>query len=203
MFKRFTKTALNVIVDAHAHADRAEVRYIGTEHLLLALASGDTSVAALLMRYGVTADSIEHEQSRAHASQENPLEADKAALADLGIDLDQIRTAVETTFGPGALERARSVTDDSRSSRRRGRRRLADAVSGTGAMPFSRHAKKALELSLRAALRLKHDFISPEHLLLGILANQEGLGFTILTRPDISLRELKGEIEDSIRRMAA
>jgi hypothetical protein len=43
-------------------------------------------------------------------------------------------------------------------------------------LPFDPHAKKVLELSLREALTLGHNYIGTEHLLLGLLAEEDGLG---------------------------
>ena len=77
---------------------------------------------------------------------------DPEALAALGIDLDEIRRRAEASFGPGALERGR----------RRGRRTR-----------FTPEAKKALELSLREALRLGDREIGAEHVLLGLLRGGE------------------------------
>jgi ATP-dependent Clp protease ATP-binding subunit ClpC len=49
-----------------------------------------------------------------------------------------------------------------------------------GAPPFSPRAKKVLELSLRESLQLGHSYIGPEHLLLGLMREGQGLGATIL-----------------------
>ena len=42
-------------------------------------------------------------------------------------------------------------------------------------LPFTPEAKKALELSLREALRIKHSYIGTEHLLLGLLRRDDRL----------------------------
>jgi hypothetical protein len=88
--------------------------------------------------------------------------AAKAIVAS-GPSLDQVRGAMLAVVGTGA--RRRSI---------RGR---------TG---FSRATKKTIELSLREALRLEHNYIGTEHLLLGLLRNDQerasrllnGLGVT-------------------------
>lgn len=66
-----------------------------------------------------------------------------------------MRRHVEDAFGPGALDRTRAA-------RERNRRSPVH-------LPFERASKKVLELSLREALRLRHDHIGCEHLLLGLL----------------------------------
>ena len=45
-----------------------------------------------------------------------------------------------------------------------------------GSVPFTPRAKKVLELSLREALRLGHNYIGTEHMLLGLLREGEGIG---------------------------
>ncbi len=54
-------------------------------------------------------------------------------------------------------------------------------TSGTGPVPFSAQGKKALELGHREALRLGHEHIGTEHLLLGVLELGEGDVFDVLT----------------------
>jgi len=50
----------------------------------------------------------------------------------------------------------------------------------TGQMPFTSRAKKVLELSLREAMALGHDYIGTEHVLLGIAREQESVAARIL-----------------------
>jgi ATP-dependent Clp protease ATP-binding subunit ClpC len=47
-------------------------------------------------------------------------------------------------------------------------------------MPFTPRAKKVLELSLRQALKLSHNYIGTEHVLLGLLAEGEGVAAQVL-----------------------
>jgi hypothetical protein len=56
-------------------------------------------------------------------------------------------------------------------------------VSGpfpTGAPPFTPRAKKVLETSLKEALALRHQYIGPEHLLLGLVALNDGIAALVL-----------------------
>ena len=67
------------------------------------------------------------------------------------------------------------------------RQRIKEAVgdspgAGVGAPPFTPRSKKVLELSLREALRLGHNYIGTEHLLLGLVRVDEGLAAQILTQ---------------------
>jgi ATP-dependent Clp protease ATP-binding subunit ClpA len=50
----------------------------------------------------------------------------------------------------------------------------------TGHIPFTPRAKKTLELSLREALQLRHNYIDTEHILLGVLREGEGVGAQVL-----------------------
>src|SRR4051794_34689987 len=50
----------------------------------------------------------------------------------------------------------------------------------TGHLPFTRSAKKTLELSLREALTLGHNYIGTEHILLGLIRQREGVAMQVL-----------------------
>jgi ATP-dependent Clp protease ATP-binding subunit ClpA len=155
MFERFTADARAVVVAAQAEARALRHGVIGTEHLLLGmLAERDGPAAALLAGWGLDADAVRAEVERRAGAGEPGIDAD--ALAAIGIDLDEVRDRVERTFGPGALGR-----------RRRARRRGLGATAGT--LPFSAHARKALELALREALALGDRHIGAEHVLLGLV----------------------------------
>ncbi|MDQ1402036.1 MAG: ATP-dependent Clp protease ATP-binding subunit ClpC [Actinomycetota bacterium] len=77
------------------------------------------------------------------------------ALGSLGVSLDQLRVEVERTIAPGTTE-------------------------VVGAPPFTPRSKKVLELSLREALRLGHNYIGTEHMLLGLVREAEGVAAEIL-----------------------
>ncbi len=77
------------------------------------------------------------------------------ALTDCGLDLDKMRAEVDRRVGGGPEE-------------------------PKGHMPFTPRAKKVLELALRQALKLTHNYIGTEHILLGLLAEGEGVAAQIL-----------------------
>jgi len=109
MFERFTDDARVVIVHAQDHARRLGHRYIGSEHLLLAVVSADKPASAVLREQGVTPDRVEEEIVRraglgAGAGLFAGLDTD--ALAAIGVDLDAVRARIEGAFGPDALARA-------------------------------------------------------------------------------------------------
>jgi ATP-dependent Clp protease ATP-binding subunit ClpC len=63
-----------------------------------------------------------------------------------------------------------------------------------GHIPFTPRAKKVLELSLREALQLGHNYIGSEHILLGLLREGEGAGVQVLERLDADFDELRRQI---------
>lgn len=68
------------------------------------------------------------------------------------------------------------------------------ATRPVGHISFTPRAKKVLELSLREAVRLGNDYISTEHLLLGIAREGEGVAAQILTRRNVALGDLRQRV---------
>jgi ATP-dependent Clp protease ATP-binding subunit ClpA len=188
MFERFTDRARKVTVDAQASARRLGHGYIGTEHLLLGLLQGDGIAAQVLTGLGVTPAAVEREVLAEVGR--GPLGAgDAEALGAIGIDLDEVRRRVEASFGPGALY----WHPDPRC--RRGRHL---PLAG-GHIPFTPRAKKALELSLREALALKHRYIGTEHILLGLVREGEGLAMLVLVRLGAGPQAVRARVLDILR----
>ncbi|HXY44340.1 MAG TPA: Clp protease N-terminal domain-containing protein [Acidimicrobiales bacterium] len=79
------------------------------------------------------------------------------SLASLDISLEAARQKVEETIGP-----ARSAT------------------TTTGSPPFTPRARKVLELGLREALQLGHNYVGTEHILLGLVREGEGVAAQVL-----------------------
>lgn len=77
-------------------------------------------------------------------------------LTSLGLDVDAARTALDGLVGRGP-------------------------EPPKGHIPFTPRAKKSLELALRQALQLDHDYIGTEHLLLGLIEEGEGVAVQILS----------------------
>ncbi len=73
------------------------------------------------------------------------------ALAEQGITPEQIRAAMTVVLGPA-------------------RDNVPEYI------PYTPRAKKVLELTVREALRLGHNYVGTEHLVLGVLAEEEGVG---------------------------
>ena len=79
------------------------------------------------------------------------------ALESLGISLEAVRTQVVEVIGQGQS-------------------------APTGHIPFTPRAKKVLELSLREALQLGHNYIGTEHILLGLIREGQGVAAQVLVK---------------------
>lgn len=178
MFERFTDPARRVVVLAQEDARERAADRIGSEHLLLGVCRAtDTWAAALLAARGVTRASVEADLDAAPPT-DHP---DKAALASVGIDLDEVRERVEEAFGPGALESTRAA-----GARRR----------RWGHIPFDRGAKKVLELALREAIRRGDRSIGTEHVLLGMLHTGTGRAMPLLAARGVTLEGVRAALDD-------
>ena len=91
------------------------------------------------------------------------------ALESLGISLEAVREKVEETIGPAG-------------------------TSTTGSPPFTPRAKKVLELSLREALQLGHNYIGTEHMLLGLVREGEGVAATVLVNLGADLSRVRQQV---------
>jgi ATP-dependent Clp protease ATP-binding subunit ClpC len=108
------------------------------------------------------------------------------ALADLKVNLEEIRKEVEGIIGLG--EQAPS-----------------------GHIPFTPRAKKIIELALREALQLGHNYIGTEHILLGIIREGEGVAAQVLVKSGLDLnrvrqavlKRLADALEESVRKRRA
>jgi len=179
MFERFTRKARTVVVHAQEIARSRRDATVGPEHLLLGLfAVPDGMAAVALDTLGVTRSDVE-------VALGPPREAaDAEALATLGIDLDEVRRQAEDAFGPGALDRTRAA--------RGGARWLG------GHLPLEPGAKKVLQLALREAVRMRHDWIGTEHLLLGLL--HAGRARDVLAARGVRLEAVRALVEELLRR---
>jgi len=69
-------------------------------------------------------------------------------------------------------------------------------------IPFTQPAKKALELALRAALLLGHNYIGTEHLLLGLLDEEDGLGARTLSDLGVTREAAEQWLVPELQRLA-
>jgi ATP-dependent Clp protease ATP-binding subunit ClpA len=190
MFERFTQPARQVVLDAKALARTLDHRHVGTEHLLLALVSQDAGAGAILRGAGLTADGVRAAITRILGKPSVISDQDAAALERIGIDIRAVRAKLEESFGPGALSPEVPPTRRGLFGRR--------IVRG----PFTPRSKKVLELSLREALRLGHNWIGTEHILLGLIREGQGLAAQIMAESGVDFAGLRRTAEESLRRAA-
>jgi ATP-dependent Clp protease ATP-binding subunit ClpC len=91
------------------------------------------------------------------------------ALESLGISLEAVRSQVEDIIGQGGS-------------------------SPSGHIPFTPRAKKVLELSLREALQLGHNYIGTEHILLGLIREGEGVAAQVLVKLGADLSRVRQQV---------
>ena len=91
------------------------------------------------------------------------------ALESLGISLDAVRQQVEEIIGQGQQ-------------------------APSGHIPFTPRAKKVLELSLREALQLGHNYIGTEHILLGLIREGDGVAAQILVEGGVRLDPARTQV---------
>ena len=190
MFERFTQQARAVVVGAQRHAEAMRHPAIGTEHLLLALLDDEGGAGTVLRAAGLTPRRAREDILLHLGTPEDPLaalgEEDAAALRAIGIDLEAVRAKVEDIFGPGSLRPPPAQT-----------RRVR-----FGGRPFSRRAKKVIELSLREAIALRHGSIGSEHILLGLIREGDGLAAKVLADEGVDLAALRRDTVEALRRAA-
>ncbi len=217
MFERFTDRARQVVTMAQGEARALGHGYIGTEHLLLALIrQGDGVAARVLDSAGVSVEAVRSDvleivgQGRAGsgpAAADLVEPTDAEALRSIGIDVDSIRARIEESFGPGALELAVRRQRRGRRLQLRRPRRHGVPCSGSiwpigGHIPFTPRSKKVLELSLREAIHLRHNYIGTEHVLLGLLREGEGLAAMVLVKQGLGLDDLRQRVLSAIGKVA-
>jgi ATP-dependent Clp protease ATP-binding subunit ClpC len=92
------------------------------------------------------------------------------ALESMQISLDAARQQVESMIGRG------------------------QNPVGDGHIPFTPRAKKVLELSLREALQLGHDYIGTEHILLGLIREGDGVAAQVLVSLGCDLNRARQQV---------
>jgi ATP-dependent Clp protease ATP-binding subunit ClpC len=94
------------------------------------------------------------------------------ALASLALTHDGVRARVEQVVGRGETRK------------------------GAGQIPFTPRAKKVLELALREALSLDHDYIGTEHILLGLARENGGVATRILLDAGVDAEGVRSRVHD-------
>jgi ATP-dependent Clp protease ATP-binding subunit ClpA len=182
-----------VFNSALAEARRLGHSYVGTEHLLLALLRRreflPEAVAALLPR---DADVV---TATLESVLDGPPPRDAELLKTLGIDLDEVRSAVRQTFGDDAVERlGRPVHQPWQPWRRPSRRCMSLLAGGMGVAP---RVKQAFEHARRDADRRQRSAIDPAGLLLGMVEVEDALSNRLLRDAGIDPSEVRRVLLDA------
>ena len=164
MFERFSGSAREVMALADAEADRLHHDYVGPEHVLAGLAAqADGRAAAALRAAGLTVVVVRAGLDQLVADGQLPGRAQSEAelLRTIGVDIEQVRCAVEASFGADAVRTA------SRRTLRRSRPRRARTVCAGPLTGKAMLAKRAFAFAIEEAE------VGSEHLLLGILRDAQ------------------------------
>lgn len=138
MFDRFTDRARKIMAIADQQARQWHHEYIGTEHILFALAKEGSGVGANV-------------------------------LMNLGVDLSRVRVELEKLVKPGS-----------------------GAVATH--LPLTPSAGKVLEYAREEARVLGHNYVGSEHLLLGMLRNDETVACQVLQNLGMRLEDVREEL---------
>ncbi|MCB4790732.1 MAG: ATP-dependent Clp protease ATP-binding subunit [Elusimicrobia bacterium] len=95
-------------------------------------------------------------------------------LYNIGVDLKRVRAEVEKLVGTG------------------------DNIMLLGEIPFTPRAKKVLELAVEEAQSLGHTYVGTEHLLLGLLREEEGIAARVLENLSVKINDVRQELMNII-----
>src|SRR5881409_1970155 len=94
-----------------------------------------------------------------------------AVLTNLNVDLEEVQRRIEETVKKGK----------------------AAAAAGPD-LPYTSRAKKVLEFAMAEARELNHRYVGTEHLLLGVLREEKGIGAQVLTDAGVTLQTARSEV---------
>ncbi|KAJ52208.1 ATP-dependent Clp protease ATP-binding subunit ClpC [Clostridium tetanomorphum] len=98
----------------------------------------------------------------------------KNILSNMNISIEDVKTLIEEYEGKGEIDVYRNE------------------------IPLTPRTKRLLELSLLEARNLNHNFISPEHILLALIKESEGVAFTILSNLGADFDKLRKELLENL-----
>ncbi|CCF84664.1 Clp protease N-terminal domain-containing protein [Nitrolancea hollandica] len=221
-FQKFTDRALRVLTLAREEAQRFNHNYIGTEHLLLGLVREEGGVAARVLRnMGVDlvkartavefiigrGDSMIVDEMRLTPRAKRVIElADREAqklhhhfigtehlllgiltegqgiaagvLASLGVPLAEVRQQILSVIGQTYVPE--------------------DSETPDKFQKFTERAREVLRYAQEEAQRLNHTYIGPEHLLLGLVREGDGVAARVLSNMGVDLRKVRAAVASII-----
>jgi ATP-dependent Clp protease ATP-binding subunit ClpA len=169
-----------VVLGAHEVARRTDADEVLPSHLFATLVEADGILAVHVLE-GLGASRTDLRRVVRDLTGQHPAglsDDDAEALRVLGIDLDEVVRRIDRDLG-GTPE---------------------PAVARHSRPRFSKGAKKALELSLREAIRLGDGFIGTEHLLLGLVRTGDPVVLRTLAAFDLSPDDVRRGVDEAERR---
>ncbi|MFL6132906.1 MAG: Clp protease N-terminal domain-containing protein [Nocardioidaceae bacterium] len=177
MFERFTKPARAVVTAAGEYAVEATASEVRPEHLMRGVLDQEGCLAIeVLAGLGAPVGELRTVLDSTRMRYVDGLDADDAeALRAIGIDLDEVVRRIDRNLGGTSIRRNRQPR-------------------------FSRDSKKVLELALREALALRHNYIGTEHLLLGLVRGGDRVVADTIAAFDLDHRTLRTAVAAAVRR---
>ena len=169
---------------ARGEAGRAEVRQVLHDHVTACTHAGPEGGAMF-------------ERFTDRARQALVLAQTEAAAVDhdfIGTEHILLGLAAETDGVAGRVLAAQGFSVESARHRVEAIVGRGDASTDRGKPPFTPRSKKVLELSLREALALSHDYIGTEHMLLGLLREGQGVGAQVIHEEGIEQAALRDAV---------
>jgi ATP-dependent Clp protease ATP-binding subunit ClpA len=193
VFERCDQNTIAVFDTAVAEARRFGHNYLGTEHLLLALIHHRGRLP------GPVAELLPGDATVVIAALEDLLGGPRDAelLKTLGIDLDEVRSAVRRTFGDDAVDRLRRpVRQPWQPWRRPSRRCMSLLAGGMGVAP---RVKQSFEHARHDADRRHRAAIDPAGLLLGMVEVEDAMSNQLVRQAGIDPSEVRRVLLDARR----
>jgi len=176
MLERFTKKARATVQDAVRIAQNSTASEVRPEHLLAALLQDESCLAVQVLEdLGVHVATLHTELDGRRMQYVDGLDADDAeALQAIGIDLDEVVRRID--------------------------RNLAGTRARSQRPRFARASKKVLELALREAVALRHNYIGTEHLLLGLARCDDRVVSDTLAGVGLERGPLRAAVAEAVRK---
>jgi ATP-dependent Clp protease ATP-binding subunit ClpA len=179
MLERFTAAARSTVESARLRAVDATAGEVRPEHPLLALLDQQDCLAVRVLEVlGAPAAEVRERLNRHRMKHVDGLDDDDVeALRAIGIDLDEVVRRIDRNLGG-----------------------LGGTRSGPRRIRFSRAAKKVLELALREAIALRHNYIGTEHLLLGLARCDDRVVADTLADVGVERARLRAAVAEAVRK---
>jgi ATP-dependent Clp protease ATP-binding subunit ClpA len=178
-----TRQIIDTAVDESRRLDH---NYLGTEHLLFAFARRRDLLPELIAEQLPDADAVRAAFATATGQ---PPRRDAELLKAVGVDLDEVRSAVRRTFGDDALGRLSRGDHQPWQPWRRPSRRCTSLLART--LSVAPRVKQSLERARNEANRRQLPAIDPTALLLGMLEVEDALSNKLLRHLGVPPEQLR------------